>query len=95
MTFYKHFEFSLSLNGNKIFYIARNAAGAVVFREESEKKLKLAIDDSLKPVKPKTETQIADKKPAPSRLTKIQDGKFISKSQLEKTESPRKKNFWT
>ncbi len=90
ISIYKRFELSQSLNGNQIFYIARNAAGTVVFREESEKKLKLAIDNSLK-AKPVTEA----KKPEPAtRLTKTADGKFISKSTLEKTEPPRKKNFW-
>ncbi|PJC66315.1 hypothetical protein CO018_02505 [Candidatus Beckwithbacteria bacterium CG_4_9_14_0_2_um_filter_47_11] len=90
MIYYKHYEFSQSLNGNKIFHIARNAAGTVVFREASEKKLKLAINNSLKP-KPETVT----KKPVTvSRLTKTADGKFISKNKLEKAEPPRKKNFW-
>lgn len=90
--FYKRFELSQSLNGNAIVQIARNAAGMVVFREDSEKKLKKAIDNfwlaEQKAAEPK-------KKPTPSRLTKTTGGKFISKSQLEKSDSPRKKNFWT
>ena len=90
ISIYKRFELSQSLNGNRIFHIARNAAGAVIFREESEKKLKLAIDNTLKP-KPAAVV----KKPTPStRLTKTADGKFISKSALEKAELPRKKSFW-
>lgn len=44
---YQRFEFSQSLNGNTIFHIARNSAGIVVFREESEKNLKKTIDNWL------------------------------------------------
>ena len=44
---YKRYELSQSLNGTKIVQIARNAIGAVVFREESVKKLKLAIDKHI------------------------------------------------
>ena len=44
---YKRYELSLSLTGNKIVHIARNAAGNVVFREASENKLKKAIDRSI------------------------------------------------
>ncbi len=45
---YKKHELSLSLNGEDIMHIARNAAGVVVFRESSEKALKKAIDDFVK-----------------------------------------------
>ena len=45
---YKKHELSLSLNGDQVMHIARNAAGVVVFREQSEKALKLAIDDYIK-----------------------------------------------
>lgn len=45
---YKKHELSLSLNGDNIVHIARNAAGNVVFRETSEKSLKRAIDEYLK-----------------------------------------------
>lgn len=88
--FYRRFELSQSLNGNKIFQIARNSAGMVIFREENEKKLKKAIDNYwLAQQKP-------EKKPEPAaRLTKTSPGKFINKSQLEKSDSPRKKTFWT
>lgn len=41
---YKRYELSLSLNGEKIVHIARNASGIVVFRENSEKELLKAID---------------------------------------------------
>lgn len=41
---YKKYEFSLSLNGTRLVHIARNPAGIVVFREDSEKALKEAID---------------------------------------------------
>ena len=120
---YKRYEFSKSLYGNEIKFIARNSIGMVVFRAESEKKLKQAIDnlykererqellaakaEAAKKAKPKralfsaktTEPVITEKpKPTvkpPTRLTKTQDGKFISKSQLEKTEPPRKKRFWS
>lgn len=44
---YKKYELSLSLNGKEIVYIARNAAGNVVFRESSEEELKNAIDDAI------------------------------------------------
>lgn len=45
---YKKHELSLSLNGTDIMHIARNAVGNVVFRENSEKALKKAIDDYIK-----------------------------------------------
>lgn len=45
---YKKHELSLSLNGEDIMHIARNAAGVVVFREHSEKALKRAIDEAIK-----------------------------------------------
>lgn len=45
---YKKHELSLSLNGDQVMHIARNASGAVVFRERSEKELKKAIDDYIK-----------------------------------------------
>ena len=45
---YKKYEFSLSLNGDKIMSIARNAAGMVIFRAQSEKELKNAIDEAIK-----------------------------------------------
>lgn len=48
MAIYKKHELSLSLNGEDIMHIARNAAGVVVFREHSEKALKRAIDDFVK-----------------------------------------------
>ena len=44
---YKKHELSQSLNGDSIIYIARNAAGNVVFRETSEEKLKKEIDRSI------------------------------------------------
>ncbi len=45
---YKKHELSLSLNGDSVMHIARNAIGVVVFRKESEKALKRAIDDYIK-----------------------------------------------
>lgn len=45
---YKKYELALSLNGDQIMHIARNAIGNVVFRENSEKSLKKAIDDYIK-----------------------------------------------
>lgn len=45
---YKKHELSLSLNGDHVIHIARNSAGVVVFRENSEKALKRAIDDYIK-----------------------------------------------
>lgn len=45
--YYKKYELSLSLNGNDIMHIARNASGIVIFRESSEKALKEAIDRSI------------------------------------------------
>jgi hypothetical protein len=44
---YKRYELSLSLNGNDVVHIARNAAGNVVFRESSEEDLKNTIDESI------------------------------------------------
>lgn len=45
---YKKYELALSLNGDQVMHIARNAIGNVVFRKESEKALKRAIDDYIK-----------------------------------------------
>ena len=45
---YKKHELSLSLNGEDIMHIARNAAGVVVFREHSEKALKRVIDEAIR-----------------------------------------------
>lgn len=45
---YKRYELSLSLNGEQLVHIARNASGMVVFRENSEKALKRAIDEAIK-----------------------------------------------
>ncbi len=45
---YKKHELSLSLNGDSVMHIARNVNGVVVFRENSEKGLKKAIDEYLK-----------------------------------------------
>lgn len=42
--FYRKFELSQSLNGDKVLHIARNPAGVVVLREATEKKLMAAID---------------------------------------------------
>lgn len=47
---YKRYELALSLNGDQIMHIARNASGVVVFRKESEKALKKAIDDYIKEI---------------------------------------------
>jgi hypothetical protein len=120
---YKRYEFSQSLNGDKIVHIARNSAGMVIFRADSEKLLKEMIDrywknreheeklaqaaaakaKAKKPagliakaLAPKTKAQTTAPKPPapPARLTKTADGKFISKSALEKTDLPRKKSFW-
>jgi hypothetical protein len=121
MTIYKRYEFSKSLFGKEIKYIARNATGAVIFMAESEKKLKLVIDKSIqeqlkqeklaaqaaaskaKPKRALFSAKIAEPEPEPkpkstpkpaTKLTKIHDGKFISKSRLEKSEPARKKRFW-
>lgn len=96
--FYKHFEFSRSLNGSQIVQIARNAAGMVVFREGSEKALKKAIDDYW--LAQQKAAEVKKKTAPPSRVTKTTTGKFISKSQLEKSateksEPARKKRFWS
>lgn len=45
---YKKHELSLSLNGDHVIHIARNSSGVVVFRQNSEKELKRAIDDYIK-----------------------------------------------
>ena len=44
---YKKYEFSLSLNGDEVMNIARNAAGIVVFRARSVSELKDLIDASI------------------------------------------------
>ena len=45
---YKKYELSLSLNGDLVMHIARNSAGVVVFRQNTEKELKKAIDNYIK-----------------------------------------------
>jgi len=42
--YYKRYDLSKSLSGNKIIYIARNAAGVVVIRAPSLEELKKEID---------------------------------------------------
>ncbi|HCR36234.1 hypothetical protein A2130_04855 [Candidatus Woesebacteria bacterium GWC2_33_12] len=98
-TYYKKHELSLSLNGDKIQHIARNASGVVVFRESSEKALKRAIDGTSKEAtkevivsEPVTEEEIFA--PTQKRVTRGSDGKFISKSQLDTDEDLKKKSFW-
>lgn len=44
---YKKYEFSLSLNGDEVMNIARNASGIVVFRARSVDELKDLIDASI------------------------------------------------
>ncbi len=44
---YKKFELSLSQNGEKVIYIARNYSGAVIFRAENEKEIKDMIDTAI------------------------------------------------
>jgi len=109
MIYKQRYELSQSLNGNTIVHIARNSAGTVVFREESANQLKKTIDNYLKELQneaemiakkaaeklaQKNKNKTEPKKAAPARLTRTQDGKFISKSTLEKAEPPRKKSFW-
>lgn len=100
---YKHYELSQSLNGNNIIHIARNAAGMVVFRENSQKQLQTAIDNYFKNLDKEHQEKIkaAQAKAKPktpekpsTRLTKTSIGKFISKSSLDKAEPPKKKHFW-
>lgn len=113
---YKKYEISLSLNGDKIMHIARNAAGNVIFRESNEDDLLKAIDKAIKeqeqkdkPTKeslekpseneekiseePVSETVKEEVAAPQKRVTRGPDGKFISKSQLEKEEI-KKKTFW-
>lgn len=72
---YKRYELSQSLNGDVIVYIARNAAGMVVFREPSEKELKKAIDES--------EAEIV-------RLSEIEAQKRTEKEKRKKKKTPPK-----
>jgi hypothetical protein len=44
---YKKFEISLSQNGESIMHIARNYAGVVIFRGDSEENVKELIDKSI------------------------------------------------
>jgi len=121
---YKKYEFSLSLNGNRIMHIARNASGMVIFRAQSEKELIDMIDEFLyqeeqkrareakKVSKKSKKKKILNKKneeeteevedvksvleppsPPQTRVTRGPDGKFISKSVLEKKDD-KKKGFW-
>lgn len=57
---YKKYELSLSLNGENVVHIARNAIGNVVFRENSEKALKRVIDDAIK--EQEYQNQLAEEK---------------------------------
>lgn len=59
---YKKYELSLSLNGADVMHIARNVAGNVVFRENSEKALKKVIDDTIKEQQYQEELVIQKKK---------------------------------
>lgn len=106
---YKRYEFSLSQNGDKLVYIARNAAGNVVFREHSEQALKKAIDNAIREKERQAQLDLQAKlnkennkkkkqevtilAPAQKPVTRGADGKFISKSQLDQ-EEPKKKGFW-
>lgn len=44
---YKKFEISLSLNGENVIHIARNYAGVVIFRAETENEIKEMIDSAI------------------------------------------------
>lgn len=44
---YKKFEVSLSLNGENIIHIARNYAGVVIFRAQTENEIKEMIDNAI------------------------------------------------
>lgn len=72
--YYQRYELSRSLNGNKIVYIARNAAGNVVFRESSEENLKKAIDqheDEKRRAEEEKEKLLAHKEETRSKKKKL------------------------
>lgn len=80
---YKRYELSQSLNGNNIMHIARNAAGMVVFRENSQKQLQTAIDNYLNNLEKERQEKI-----------KAAQVKAKPKNPKKKSELPRKKHFW-
>jgi hypothetical protein len=67
---YKKYEFSLSLNGDEIVHIARNAAGNVIFRESSEKSLKQAIDGAEQLIQETAEQEEKRRKEAENKKKK-------------------------
>lgn len=84
---YKKHELSLSLNGEDIVHIARNAAGVVVFREDSEKALKRAIDEAIK--QQEYEDQLAEEK----RLEKeSKKKKVVEEVPVEEETTPSNEN---
>lgn len=73
---YKKFEISLSLNGENVIHIARNYAGIVVFRAETESEIRRMIDDSI-------EEQVKKEKEAEElKLKKEEDSKSKPKRGL-------------
>lgn len=100
--YYKRYELSRSLNGNKIIYIARNAVGNVVFRESSEENLKKAIDE-LENQKPKEEEQKEEevieppilKEEAPVKGKKALTNKLQAAVEEKRAETKSKRaSFW-
>jgi len=88
---YKKHELSLSLNGNEIVHIARNAIGNVVFRENSEKALKKAIDDYVKEQQYQEELMEQKKLEKESKKTKEVEEKAVEDLEAipEKQEEPQ------
>ncbi|MCX6816696.1 MAG: hypothetical protein NTZ93_02445 [Candidatus Beckwithbacteria bacterium] len=62
-------------------------------QKKTEKSLKKGLFAKKNPPQ-KPKTIQAEAPTPPTRITRTQDGKFISKSQLEKAELSRKKHFW-
>ncbi|KKP72464.1 MAG: hypothetical protein UR68_C0015G0025 [Candidatus Roizmanbacteria bacterium GW2011_GWA2_35_19] len=78
---YKGFEFSRSLNGDDIVYIARNPVGLVIYRAKSESDLKKVIDNAIEERR-RREEQVAQNLQAQERSKNKRRG-FAAKKKEE------------
>jgi len=86
--FYKKYDLSKSLSGDKIIYIARNAAGIVVIRAPSLEELKKEIDRREEEEKKRL---LAAKKAAEKAMKKLGKGRKKEKpTQLAAAEEAEK-----
>lgn len=82
---YKKYEISLSLNGEKVMHIARNYAGVVIFRAESELEVKEMIDNAIfEQEKREKEKEELRKKKEEAKNKKTKKGLF--QAPVEETE---------